>query len=130
MATPVETLKVGSTVVLDAFLGKAVATALEAVFPDYDPGKSWTVTLTEASLQLAMTGVLSVTLSRFMYDRNMQDPTGALGFGVFLYDQPKLKQKVQKLEEQVIGYAFNPGFGDSKSRGAGKSALSPMYMSK
>jgi hypothetical protein len=130
MATPAETVKIGSTVILDAFLGKAIATTLEAVAPDYDPGKPWTVTLLEASLQLAATGILSVTLSRFLYDRNMQDPTAALGFGVFLYDQPKLKEKVGSLENRVLGYVLNPGFGDSGHRGAGRAPLQHQYMAQ
>ena len=130
MSSAPEVLKIASTTILDAFAGKAIAVGLEMAFPDYDPGKAITTTTLEAMAQLAATGLLSVQLSRFLYSADSVDATAGAGMMVFLWDQPKLKNKIAGLETRLLSTALSPAIGASvgTNRGVGRTALKNEHM--
>lgn len=107
MSTTPELLKIISTTVLDVAIGKAIASAMEAIFPVYDAQKGTGVVAAEAAAQIALSGILAVQASRFMFDSNNVDPTMGMGLVAFIWKQPNLIEKIDFLAAEVAGMLNN-----------------------
>ena len=130
MASPVEITKVVSTALIDLVVGEAISMGMESLFPAYDEGKSPVMTALEAGAQGALTVILAVQSSRFIYAKDNLDPTQGVAMLAFLWDQDNLKKKVVSVTGAMKSYIANPTLGGlaGTGRGAGRSALTSHHM--
>lgn len=103
MSNTSELLKIISTTVLDVGIGKAIATGMEAIFPQFDAQKGTGIMAAEAAAQIALSGILAVQASRFLFDANNVDPTMGMGLVAFIWKQPNLIEKIDYLANEVAG---------------------------
>lgn len=61
----------------------------------------------EAAAQIALSGILAVQASRFLFDANNVDPTMGMGLVAFIWKQPNLIEKIDYLAAEAAAMLNN-----------------------